>query len=157
MSYYQRTSIIHIDGTAMFTQPEDTAAEKAVAAQISAQWGIQLQSFGLFAAIDWYAQRNGHVVGVLELKARSHASTYYPTVFLNVRKWLAMMLARIGLGVPAWYVVKFTDIVMYIEIAEVDARRMRMGGCKTYVKSRSDIEPVIEIPIEAMTPLRSAA
>ena len=90
------------------------------------------------------------LVGVLELKSRSHASTTYSTVFLNVRKWGSLMLYHLGLGCPALFVVRFTDEYRWINVLEIDASHMKMGGTKHLVKSHTDIEPVILVPVSLM-------
>jgi hypothetical protein len=95
------------------------------------------------------------MVGVLELKSRTHASDRYPTVFLNVRKWLALNLAAVGLGVPALFVVRFTDDVRWVRIGAV-AGAVRIAGCRSIVKATSDIEPVIQVPVPDMQALASA-
>lgn len=146
-SYYQRTGIIGPDGGLEFTSPEDEAHEREVANQIEAAWSCHLRPFGRLSPLDWYAERHGRLVGVLELKSRSHASTTYPTVYLNVRKWLALQLAAIGLGVPALFVVRFTDTVKWTRIGMPETSTATIGGCLRLVKSRSDIEPIIEVPV----------
>jgi hypothetical protein len=154
MSYYERSNVVHIDGTHIFRTAEDRNAEHEVAARIEAAWHCELHEFGALSPVDWYAVRMNRMIGVLELKARSHAFTTYATVFLNVRKWLALSLARIGMGVPAVFVIKFRDDLRWISLAEIDARQFAIAGCTRLVKARSDIEPVIEIPIGHLKPLR---
>jgi hypothetical protein len=154
MNYYDRTNVVHLDGSSIFHKPEDQRAEREVADQISAAWKCKLYSFGALAPIDWYALRHDRMVGVLELKTRHHASDAFKVVFLNVRKWLALSLASVGLGVPAIFVVKFDDRVVWIPLSEIDPRPMRIAGCKRLVKSCNDIEPIIMIPFTSMRPLR---
>jgi|SRR5215472_2472305 len=154
MSYYDRTNVVHLDGTRVFHKPEDSLAEREVAAVLEVAWKCQLRQFGALSALDWYALRFARMIGILELKSRTHALGDYPTVFLNVRKWLALQLASVGLGVPAIFVVKFTDWVAWAPLVEIDATAVRVGGCRTLVKSRSDIEPVIEVPITLLRPLK---
>lgn len=74
----------------------------------------------------------------------------YPTVFLSFRKWIALMLANLGSGIPCLFVARFTDAIYYIDSAEVDARKMRLAGMSRIVKSHTDIEPIIDIPIHKM-------
>lgn len=114
------------------------------------RWSCEFHPFGALAAIDWWMSRHGRIVGVGEIKTRSHAVEQYPTVFLNVRKWLALMLASNGLNVTALFIVRFSDGLRYLPVAEVDASALRVGGCKQRVKSVSDVEPVIEIPVAGM-------
>jgi hypothetical protein len=147
MSYYDRKAALHLDGTQVFANSADVAAEQNVGKLLEAAWRCSIRSFGALSPIDWYAERDGRLVGLVEIKARSHASDRYPTVFLNVRKWLALQLGAIGLGCPALYAVKFEDGVFWIEVANVDAKAHSIGGCLRIVKSANDIEPVIAVRI----------
>jgi hypothetical protein len=153
MNYYDRTSLTYLDGTKIFKSEDDEKSEFEVAALLEKFWSCQMHSFGKLALIDWYAERAGRVIGVVELKTRSHAHDHYPTVFLNVRKWLALMMASIGLGVPGIFVVRFTDKVMWISIANIESDGVSIRGCKKIVKSRNDIEPVFDVPIAQMSDL----
>jgi hypothetical protein len=153
-SYYDRSNVRHIDGTHVFATAEDSRNELEVAAVLREVWGCELHRFGALSPVDWYSARDGRVSGLLELKSRTHRHDQYPTVFLNVRKWLALSMGAVGLGVPAGFVVRFTDGVAWIPIADVDASRQRIGGCSGRVKSRSDVEPVIEIPVASLRVLR---
>jgi hypothetical protein len=152
--YYARTSAVHLDGTPIFKTKEDRDNEATVAQLIEAAWGCKLGEFGALSPIDWYAQRDGRLVGLLELKTRWHPRDDYPGVFLNARKWLALSLGSIGMGVPALFVVKFTDGVYWVPISKVDATTHRIGGCSVRVKSVNDIEPIIEVPLSTMVELR---
>lgn len=121
---------------------------------VAAAFACDIRHFGDLSPIDWYAVRSGRIVGVLELKSRAHEERKYPTVFLNVRKWLALSLASVGLNVPAIFVAKFVDGVRWIKVQDVDASRIKIGGTKHIVKSSSDIEPLIEVPIASMARLQ---
>jgi hypothetical protein len=153
-SYYDRDqNVIHIDGTRIFQTKEDRAAEAEVATILGKRWNCELHPFGALSPIDWYAARNGRLSALVELKRRSHPSTQFPTVFLNVRKWLALQLGSIGIGVPPIFVVQFQDGIFWISVHNVDASNQRIGGCSRRVKAASDIEPVIEIPIASLRAL----
>lgn len=153
MSYYDRSQITHLDGTPIFQTAEDQASEAYVAEVLASKWRCQIQSFGALSPVDWFAARDGRLVGVLELKSRGHPAAKYPTVFLNVRKWLALSLASIGLGCPAIFVVRFSDSIRWIPLIDIDAGAQRIGGCSRLVKSGNDIEPVIDVPILGMRKL----
>jgi hypothetical protein len=155
MNYYSRQPATHMDGSLIFQTAEDRAVEKSVAQLVETAWQCNVKPFGALSTVDWFAEENGRMVGVLELKNRAHASTKYPTVFLNVRKWLALQLAAIGLGCPAIFVVKFEDGVFWIPIADVDATNHRISGCSQAraVRAVSQVEPIIEVDISAMRKL----
>ena len=153
MTYYERLGSMHLDGSQIFATPEDMAAEDEISSAVEAAWDCTLKRFGALAPVDWFAVRHDRVVGVLELKTRTHSIAEYSTVFLNVRKWLALTLAACGLGVPAIFVVRFTDGVRWCSVREVDASQIRIGGCSRVVKAANDIEPVIEVPVTLMRSL----
>ncbi len=150
MGYYDRAGGLATDGTPTFATRQDAESEREVAALLSQRWSCEFHPFGALADIDWWMSRHGRIVGVGEIKTRSHAVAQYPTVFLNVRKWLALMLAGNGLNVPALFIVRFSDGLRYLPVAEVDASALRVGGCRQRVKSVSDVEPVIEVPVAGM-------
>jgi hypothetical protein len=146
--FYKRTTALHLDGSPIFTTAGDRATEQQVAAVLENAWRCRMIHFGLLSPLDWYSTRDDRLVGVLELKARSHASDRYPTVFLSVRKWLALITAGIGLGVPALFVVQFTDGVRWCRVADIDASQHRMGGCRPRPgREDLDVEPLIEVPV----------
>lgn len=149
-AYAERTGAVHLDGTPIFQTADDQRNEREVADLVARAFRCEIVPLGLLAAVDWWAVRDGRPVAMLELKSRTHASTRFADVFLNVRKWLALMLGPFGMGLPALYVVRFTDGVRWINVLDVDARMWSMGGTAKRVKSSTDREPVINVPISAM-------
>lgn len=154
MSYYERAGDRASDGTPTFATTHDEANENEVATLLQTTWNCEVHHFGRLAAIDWYATRHGRILSVLELKSRDHDTNRYHTVWLNLRKWLALMLVAQGFGVKPLFVVRFNDAVRWIDVRRVAGESLRIGGCRTRVKSISDIEPVIDVPVVAMTLLR---
>lgn len=153
MSYYDRTATVFVDGSPIFHSQEDEQHQNHVALDLEQAWGCSVRSFGRLAPVDWFFEREGRLVGVGELKARTHRRGKYPTVFLNTRKWLALTLAQSGIGVPAVFVVRFEDGTRWVRVSDVDASRVRIGGLTRQMKSRNDIEPVIEVPVDQMRDL----
>lgn len=155
LSYYDRDGGTASDGSRTYANARDIENEVDTASLLMKAWGVELRPFGPLAAVDWYALRHGRLVGVAELKTRSHATTAHDTVWLNVRKWLALQLSAVGLGVRAVYVVRFSDDTRWIDVGDIDASRVRLAGCRRTVKASSDVEPVIEIPVNFMSGLGS--
>jgi hypothetical protein len=154
-AYFNRDSLTHLDGSRIFQNAGDRAAEEAVAAQLASAWGCEIHRFAGLSVLDWFATRQGRMVGVLELKARSHPIAQYPTVFLSVRKWLALQFGALGLGVPGIFVVRFADALKWIPVADVDASAVRLTGGIRRNRGASDIEPLIDVPIAALRALSS--
>jgi hypothetical protein len=151
--YYDREPSTHIDGTAVFQTPADLAAEAAVAAELEHAWRCKLHQFSELCPIDRYAVKRGRVAGLVEIKVRAHATTTYPTVWLNARKWLALMLTGLGLCCPAVFVVRFTDGIRWIRLGDVDASLVTMGGvdrARRPLALRGDQEPVIDVWVDRM-------
>ncbi len=152
-AYYARRHSTQ-GGLRLFKSDRDRQNEDEVRAVLERAWRCEIRTYGgTCEAIDWYAVRGATIAAYLELKSRDHYVSSYDTVFLNVRKWLALTLIQAGTGCPGIYVVRWLDDLRYVRISEVDARAIRLGGCNRRVKSATDIEPVIEIPIEQMTPI----
>ena len=134
----------------IFTTPRDTANELEVAAALERVWNCQIYAFGPMTPLDFYALRDGCLAAVLECKTRSHASDLYPTVFLSVRKWLALTLAEAGLGVPGVFVVRFVDGIRWVHVHDVDGSAVTMAGTRSDVIGRAGVEPVVLVPIDRM-------
>ena len=128
-SYYDRTagSIEAPGETPAFATKQDLSNQSEVARLIEARWDCKVHSFGHWSPIDWWIERNGEVAALAELKSRSHESTKFDSVFLNVRKWIALQMGSVGLKAPSLYVVKFTDTVKWIDVCEVDASKMEIA------------------------------
>jgi hypothetical protein len=150
MTYADRQNVVYLDGTRIFQTAEDRRNEEEIAALVAEAWKCRVAYFGALSPIDWYAERFGRMVGLLELKGRTHASHHFATVFLNVRKWLALTIGSMGMNCPAVFVVRFTDQVRWIPLTSIDAAKHRIAGCAHIVKNQNDIEPVIEVPIRNM-------
>jgi hypothetical protein len=154
--YYQRKSQKNADGSPCFYSAEDQANEHETRLILGYLWNCEIKPFGQLSPVDFFAVRNGALVSVLELKTRSHPTNAYPTVYLNVRKWGSLMLYYFGLGCPALFVVRFTDGYRWIDVNQIDASKWKIGGTKKIVKSHTDIEPVILVPIDAMSELSTS-
>ncbi len=154
--YYQRKFHKNADGTPCFYSPEDQANEEETRQILGYLWNCEIKPFGQLSPVDFFATRNGLLVSVLELKTRSHPTNQYPTVYLNVRKWASLMLYQFGMGCPALFVVRFTDGYRWIDVNQIDASKWKIGGTKHIVKSHTDIEPVILVPVDAMNELETS-
>lgn len=148
--YYARIVSTFIDGSPIFKTEADEKNEREISEAISSNWGCECGSFGKLAPIDWYFVRDGRLVGIGELKTAGYVSTKYGNAILNVRKWLALSLASVGLGVPAVFVVRFEDGDFWVHLSDIDAKNTRVMGLKKVMKSRNDREPCILVPVSTM-------
>jgi hypothetical protein len=142
----------YLNGARIFKTADDDRRENDVAGELARAWGCTLRSFSWLSPVDWWAERDGRIVGLLELKCRTCSSSTYPTVFLSLRKWLALTLASLALDVPGLFVVRFTDGVWWVPVARVDARAIRVAG-RAVVRQPADVEPLIDVPVASMARL----
>lgn len=153
--YTDRAITMNSDGSPLSALELDKAREEKTRIAVEAAWSCQLHSFGHLCPIDWWAEQDGRMVGVLELKSRNHEIDTYPTVVLNVRKWIALSMASLGLAVPAIAAFRFLDeSVRWIKLTQVDATRHRIMTSGQRWQTENDREPVIDIPIDRLKTLR---
>lgn len=133
---------------------QDAAKEEKAVGLLESVWDCRIERFGgFFNPIDFYAYRHDRMVAFIEFKQRSHVAGKYPTVFLNVRKYLHLVTASHSFFIPSMFVVGFSDCYRYIDVSKVNATNQRIGGCNRRYKGQSDIEPVIEVPVGSMVPI----
>ena len=155
--YYFRESSRNSDGSRLYAVEGDKKNERSAQQLIEECWGCKLHRWPDLHPIDWYAEADGRMVAMLEMKGRTHTSTHFPTVFLNFRKWSVMMAQCSMAKLPAIFVVRFTDEIRWVPLPRINPNAtngyIRIAGCSERVKSDTDIEPIIEVPVRDMLPL----
>lgn len=131
----------------MFQTEQGRALEREIARVLGRWWGWTVHSFGRFSPIDWWAEDDrGRWRCVAEVKARSHSRSDHKTVFLSARKYTDLWWLAERFGVPARFVVLWTDGLGWIDLAAVDTLRHRVAGHNS-PRAANDREPVIEVPV----------
>lgn len=136
--------------------PDDARHEREIADTLERVWtGYTLHPFAIHDPVDYWAERSGQMVAVVEIKQRTCTATAFADTWLPARKYWALRERAVGHGVVALYVVRFAcGSVLWIDVATVDARRLRIVDQTDYGRSNGsarDCEPVIEIPVCDMT------
>jgi hypothetical protein len=140
------------NGRALATA-DDLRRQAAAAGLIGRCWGCEVHAFAPFSPLDYYTVTDGRMSGLIEIKSRSHPAHQYPTVYLAVRKWLALMLGEVGMDLHACFVAAFTDSTRWIYARDVDASRLTVGGRSDRGRT-FDREPVIHVPVVDMSVLQ---
>jgi hypothetical protein len=149
--YKKREEYISVNGIKSRSNDSDARREQDVRKIIEEKWECKLQYIGKFTPIDFFVIKNEKLAGYIELKSRSNFTDTYPSLFMDINKWMHLQLASVSQGVPAYFFCQFIDQIKYIKVSEIDARRMCViikddAGIREY-------EPVIEIPINTMKTL----
>jgi hypothetical protein len=137
----------------------DAEAERLAADRLGELMQCEVHAFPPLTPIDWYACRHDALVAYLEVKTRSHRHDAFGTVYLSVRKWLALELAELAQGVPGIFVVQWVDALGWIRTSRVDAHAVTIAGNGgTTEHGRNGIEPIILVPVDlmAVTPHKAA-
>lgn len=131
----------------LYATSTDTDNELAVQRAAGEAWGCEMVSFGPMNPVDGYITKEGRVTAVYEIKCRSNIQSQYPTVYLALRKWFDLTRSALSFDVKPLFFVGWTDQIGWIDVREIDARRLTLGG-RGDVRSTNDREPLIEVPIE---------
>ena len=134
----------------VFCTDAQKQAQAAVAQLLEHKWNCTLHPFPTLAVIDYFAEREGRIIALVEIKTRENSVTQYPDVFLSYAKWTHLSFAGIGFGCPAYFVVRFQDAIRYIEAKEVDASDPQPDGRPPRPGSANDIEKMLYVPISQM-------
>lgn len=140
----------------LYQSERDLAAESEVAETLQRALRCTLHRFPSLHAIDWFAERDGVLTALVELKTRTHVATHYPTLLLAAHKWLAMRDAAAGLHVPAMLVVRFGDgAIRYGDLNEISVETARVAG--RYDRADvTDVELCVFIPVAELRELARA-
>lgn len=138
----------------IFQKPSDLKAQGEVAAIVGQKWECTLKRMGPLDRLDCYAFRGETILFFAEIKCRDVSSGEYPTVFLSFQKYLAMREVGSCFGLPVLYVIRYTDGVRYIDVMDLPLpQKLVAKGRPPRPGAVSDIEPIIEIPVDLMSPI----
>jgi hypothetical protein len=148
-----RKFTLNDDGVMGLANDGDKANEREVAALMARAWKWKIHYFGSMDRVDFWAEKDGKMRAVIELKSRTNPSTKFETVFLSSRKWYDLTRWGEAHDCEAIFVVKFTDVVMYIPLSKVDPRVNTAGG-RAAGYGYNDHEPLILVPVADMLELK---
>lgn len=127
---------------------EDIAREDACAAHLADAWRCVVHRFPMLCPVDYYAERGGCVIALIEIKTHPFASDVHPQCFIDAHKLLRLDFAALGLAVPAVYVNQFTDCTLCVRVADIDRTPVRVIGRQD--RGRDERRPAIAVPIDCM-------
>jgi hypothetical protein len=146
--------VTHTDGSPLYVDDLDQPNQQRVRELLEKAWSCRLMTFGKLAIVDFFALQHERICGIVEIKGARKPSTRYGTALLSVRKYDALLRHQICFGVPGIFVADFTDGVWFIRVGDIDHTRYSLKGRRDR-DSLTDIEPLIDVPVEAMTAVRT--
>lgn len=143
----------------VYEDEETLTRERACFAVLEEAWGCTLHKLPMIYGVDAMAERDGELIGWVEVKGRNHNHDQYPTLILSLIK-LRAGLALAGMtGKPFTIVSDFLDGPCFyrVDSKEVRAFRVALGGRTNQTRDHGDVEPVIHIPSDRLRPIKAKA
>lgn len=123
----------------------DIAKEAEVAKVAAEKWNCEMFKLAKFGQFDFAAIRSGQIKAFVEIRCRSNRSDAYPTMIVSANKVIAAWQTEMATGIPAFFVVRWTDQIGFINLAQRFA--VTIGG-RVDRGDKADIEAVCHIPID---------
>jgi len=127
----------------------DLQNERQVVDAINELWQTKASKMPRAYSLDYALTRAGRVCTFVEIKCRTVSSYQYDTYMISLAKVLKARALGREVGVPSLLVVRWTNMVGYVDLREVDID-VQVGG-RADRNDAQDIEPVCMIPIEQFT------
>jgi hypothetical protein len=93
--------------------------------------------------------REARIAALAEIKTRGDRTCHgFSTVLINLNKWFSLMQGEIGLQLPCFYVVAFTDGIWTVRIGSLPVNTFKINyrGRSDRPQAVNDQAPVIEVP-----------
>jgi hypothetical protein len=135
-----------------FQTETDLLWQEAVKEKIKDQWGYELHFFGPMDEVDGWIEGKGQIVAIVEIKRRHVDRNTYPTIWVSLRKWTALMLAHQGFGKHGLFIVHYNDGIYYYPAYKMSGYPLVIGGREDR-GTANDREPVIDLPVRVLVKL----
>jgi hypothetical protein len=144
----------------LYETEHDLKLEQAIANRIEQGFAWKLRKLSRKYYLDFMAfsktarWNEWKAVATIEVKRRNHPIHRYATVILSLAKYLKGVEYHDKLGLDFYFIVQFDNGCFKYKYHNGDGSRLQitMGG-RTDRNDPADIEPVIHIPVDTMTPL----
>lgn len=122
--------------------------EVKVAALIAAHFKRSFGRMGEFMPYDTYFMLGGRMTSVAEIRTRHQRFEDDDRLMIDIDKWHALLMAEVGLRIPAHYIVAFLDGIWWGRIGTlpVNEYEYRVTGRRDRVGFPNDLCPVIQMP-----------
>lgn len=132
---------------------QDLSNEQEIARAIEQKWNCHANKLPKHYRCDFVLTRAGNVVAFAEVKCRSIPHNRYRNVILGLKKVTETNALAREAGVPAYFVIRFTDGTYYTDINRAISYAVTYGGQTVKMRDSRDMEPTCNIPISNLRPL----
>jgi hypothetical protein len=134
---------------AVLEEPKHVARQNTVADRLAKAWRCEWGQMGPYSPFDVYLMRDKKIHALVEIRTRRDRTCHaFTTVLIDLDKWFSLMQGEIGLQMPCFYVVAFTDGIWFVRIGTlpVNAYKINYRGRTDRPQAANDLSPVIEVP-----------
>ena len=102
----------------IYETAQDRDNEEEIAKHIAERYNAKAIKAKRLYGLDWFFEREGYVVGMVEIKARKCASSDYATYMISADKIARIRMLSSVSGIPSFLFVAWTDCMGYINLAD---------------------------------------
>jgi hypothetical protein len=102
----------------IYETAQDRANEEEIATLLAERYNAKAIKAKRLYGLDWFFERDGYVVGMVEIKVRNYASTDFNTYMISADKIARIRMLSSVSGIPSFLFVAWTDTVGYINLAD---------------------------------------
>lgn len=102
----------------IYETAKDRANEEEIALLLADRFKAKAIKAKRLYGLDWFFEREGYVVGMVEIKVRNYASTAFKTYMISADKIARIRMLSSVCGIPTFLFVAWTDEIGYINLAD---------------------------------------
>lgn len=105
-------------GRPIYETSRDMDAEREIAETIAQKYNATAIKAMRLYGLDWFFERDGYVVGMVEIKVRNYYRNDFTTYMISADKVARIRLLAGVTGVPAFLFVSWKDGIGYINLCD---------------------------------------
>lgn len=102
----------------IYETSRDISAEREIADTIAEKYNARAIKAKRLYGLDWFFERDGYVVGMVEIKVRNYTRNHFSTYMISADKVARIRLLTGVTGVPAFLFVSWKDGIGYINLCD---------------------------------------
>lgn len=102
----------------IYETSRDRDAERQIAETIAQKYNAKAIKAKRLYGLDWFFERDGYVVGMVEIKVRNYTRNHFETYMISADKVARIRLLSSVTGVPAFLFVSWRDGIGYINLSD---------------------------------------
>lgn len=102
----------------IYETSRDRDAERQIAETIAQKYNAKAIKAKRLYGLDWFFERDGYVVGMVEIKVRNYTRNHFETYMISADKVARIRMLSSVTGVPAFLFVSWRDGIGYINLSD---------------------------------------